>query len=76
MSLLSIDDRKRRAMFKGGFFFLYCSEVDVRNKVVKLKIVASFEFLPKWQHPHPPVPFDITPFSWTPTMTTRPYKRD
>ena len=30
-------------------FFSYCSEVDVRNKVVILKIVASFEFLPKWQ---------------------------
>ena len=32
-----------------GGFFSYCSEVDVRNKVDILKIVAAFEFLPKWQ---------------------------
>ena len=30
-------------------FFSYCSEVDGRKKVVILKIVASFEFLPKGQ---------------------------
>ena len=30
-------------------FFSTVSEVDVRNKVVILKIVASFEFLLKWQ---------------------------
>ena len=25
---------------------------------------------------HVPVPFDITPFSFTPTMTSRPHKQD
>ena len=62
-------------------FFSYCSEVDVRNKVVILKIVAFFEFLPKWQMmkqdiQFPAVPVDITSFSLTPTMTTRPHKKD
>ena len=39
--------------------------------------LASFEFLPKNDETeYPPVPFDITPFSLTPTMTTRPHKQD
>ena len=51
-------------------FFSYCSEVDARNKVVIIKIVASnlLCFLPvaNDETGHPPVPFDITPFSLTP----------
>ena len=36
-------------------------------------------FLPQWQMhkvEHLPVPFDITPFSSTPTIAARPHKRD
>ena len=36
-------------------------------------------FLPQWQMhkvEHLPAPFDITPFSSTPTIAARPHKRD
>ena len=45
---MSTDDNVKGYVVR-KVFFSYCSEVDVRNKVVILKIVASFDFLPKWQ---------------------------
>ena len=62
------------------YFFRHgSSKGDKKNKVVMFQMPLEFFFLPQWQMhkvEHLPVPFDITPFSSTPTIAARPHKRD
>ena len=60
------------------FFEHGCSEGDERNEVVKCS-KCHFRFFTTAANDgagHFPVPFDITPFSFTSTMTDRTHKRD
>ena len=56
------------------FFRRGCSKGDK-----KMKLSCSFKSVTKWSNDkaeHLPVPFDITPFSSTPTIAAGPHKRD
>ena len=63
---------------KRGFTFSYCSKLlwEIKLSCSKCRFFWVSTKVANDETGYPPVPFDITPLSLTPTVTTRPHKQN